>query len=87
MVNVLDAETIHLSRKAFFLSTQKLYIYLLSSSRIPAGEAFSSGADPALGRGGLEPRYRRSDHRAPPKPPLQICTYSSLEGEARDERL
>jgi hypothetical protein len=40
-------------------------------------------------RGGVgsSPRYRRSDHGAPPKPPLQICTYSSLEGETRDERL
>jgi hypothetical protein len=40
-------------------------------------------------RGGVgsSPRYRCSDHGAPSKPPLQICTYSSLEGEARDERL
>jgi cleavage and polyadenylation specificity factor subunit 3 len=40
-------------------------------------------------RGGVgsSPRYRCSDHRAPPKPPLQIYTYLSLEGEARDERL
>jgi small basic protein len=36
---------------------------------------------------GSSPRYRRSDHEAPPKPPLQICIYSSLEGEARDEKL
>jgi hypothetical protein len=36
---------------------------------------------------GSSPRYRRSDHGAPLKPPLQICIFSSLEGEARDERL
>jgi hypothetical protein len=40
-------------------------------------------------RGGVgsSPRYRCSDYEAPPKLPLQICTYSSLEREVRDERL
>jgi hypothetical protein len=37
--------------------------------------------------GGLEPRYRRSDHRALSKCLLHIYTYSNLEGEVRNKEL